>query len=149
MNFDCGGKDLPAQRRRAFFSGQGFQEEINGLADIGEGLLDCLAFRLAAFQFRAPSVAAVLVLFDYDADLACHHLILPPACEERCLDKKIEATAPSDDDHYNEQAWRRRLGINLNIAALPLLIAETATRMSTRHPWMRTPQGRRESERSI
>jgi len=39
MNFDEGSKDLLAQRCRALFVGQGFQEEFDRLTDIRKGLL--------------------------------------------------------------------------------------------------------------
>src|SRR5213080_1891082 len=72
MNFDRGGQNLLAQRRRALFISQGLQEEFDCLADIDKCLLDRLALRLAPLQFWAPRVAALLVLFDYDANLARH-----------------------------------------------------------------------------
>ena len=70
MNFDRGGQNLPTQRSRAFFLGQGLEEELNGFANIRESLLDRISVRLAALQFRAPGVASVLVLLNYNADLA-------------------------------------------------------------------------------
>lgn len=57
MDFDCG---------------QSFQEEFDCLTDIGKSLLDRLSLRLASLQLRAPSVTSVLVLFDYNTDLARH-----------------------------------------------------------------------------
>src|SRR5215469_16828659 len=72
MNFDGGGQNLLAQRGRALFISQGLQEEFDCLADIDECLLDRLALRLASLQFGAPRIAALLVLFDYNANLACH-----------------------------------------------------------------------------
>src|SRR5712692_6533435 len=72
MNFDRGGQNLPAQRCRALFISQGLQEELNCLADIDKSLLDGLALRLASLQFWAPCVVAVLILFDYDTNLASH-----------------------------------------------------------------------------
>jgi hypothetical protein len=38
MNFDCGGQNLLAQRRRALFISPGLQEEFNSLADIDQRL---------------------------------------------------------------------------------------------------------------
>jgi hypothetical protein len=75
MNFDRGGQNLPAQRRRALLIGQRLQKEFDRLTDIDECLLDGLTLRLAPLQFRALRVAAMLVLFDYDADLPVinHH----------------------------------------------------------------------------
>ena len=72
MNFDRGGQNLLAQRGRALFISQSLQEEFDCLADIDKCLLDRLALRLAPLQFWAPRVAALLVLFDYDASLARH-----------------------------------------------------------------------------
>lgn len=72
MDFDRGGKNLLAQRRRALFIGQSLQEEFDGLADIGKSLFDRLPLRLAPLQFRAPRVTSVFVLFIYDTDLARH-----------------------------------------------------------------------------
>jgi hypothetical protein len=74
MNFDRGGQNLPAQRRRALFVRQGLEKEFDGLADIGKCLFDRLALRLASLQFRAPRITALLVLFDYDANFARHKL---------------------------------------------------------------------------
>ncbi len=86
MNFDRGSQNFLAQRRRALFITQGLQEEFDCLADIGECLLNRLALRLAPLQFWAPRVAALLVLFDYDANLARHQSSfyrqrLPPGCQ--------------------------------------------------------------------
>src|ERR1035438_8880444 len=72
MNFDNGGEDFPAQRSGALFIGQGLQEELDRLTDIGKSLLDGLSLRLESLQFRAPGVTSVLVLFDYDTHLARH-----------------------------------------------------------------------------
>ena len=72
MDFDGGGKNLLAERRRALVIGQGLQEQLNCLTDIGKSLLDGLSLRLASLQFRAPGVTSVLVPFDYDTDLARH-----------------------------------------------------------------------------
>jgi hypothetical protein len=69
-------KNIPAQRCGPFFVGQCFQEKVDRFADVGKRFLDGRAFRLATFQIRAPSVTAVLVLFDYDADLPCYRLYL-------------------------------------------------------------------------
>ena len=76
MNFDsCGEHDLLGGRQ-ALFIGERFQEEFGCLPDIGKGLLDGRALRLAALQFRAPRVATMLVLFNHHADLAHHRFIL-------------------------------------------------------------------------
>ena len=72
VNFDGRGKNLPAERHRALVIGQGLQEEIDCLTDVGESLLDRLPLRLASLQLRTPGVASVLVPLDYDADLARH-----------------------------------------------------------------------------
>ena len=69
MDFDRGSEDLPAQRRRALLIGQGLQEKFDCPTDIGKSLLDRPSLRLAALQFRAPSVTSVLVLLDYDTYL--------------------------------------------------------------------------------
>ncbi len=47
MNFDGGGENLPAERRRALVIGQGLQEEFDCLTDIGKSLLDRLSLRLS------------------------------------------------------------------------------------------------------
>lgn len=72
MNFDCGRKHDLMGRGQAFFVGERFQVEFGGLADVGKGLFDCRALGLTTLQFRAPCVAAVLVLFNYHADSAGH-----------------------------------------------------------------------------
>ena len=72
MNFNCGGKNLLAERSRALVIGQGLEEKFDCLTDIGKSLLDRLSLRLASFQLRTPSVTSLLVLFDYDTNLACH-----------------------------------------------------------------------------
>ena len=70
--FDGGDKDLAAERRRALVIGQGLQEKIDCLTDIGKSLLDGPSLRLASLQVRAPSVTSVLVVFDYDTCLSRH-----------------------------------------------------------------------------
>ena len=72
MNFDGGGENLTAERRRALVVGQGLQEELDCLTDVGKSLLDGLSLRLASLQFRAPGVTSVLVPFDYDTNIASH-----------------------------------------------------------------------------
>src|SRR5580692_6475104 len=72
MYFDGGGENLLAERGRTLFIGQRFQKQLNRFTDIGKAFLDGLSLRLASPQFRAPSVISVLVLFDYDTDLARH-----------------------------------------------------------------------------
>lgn len=54
----------------------GFQKQLNGFANIGQSLLDRLSLRLAALQFRTPRVTPVLILFDYDTNLALHQDLL-------------------------------------------------------------------------
>ena len=59
----------------------GLQKEFDCLADVDKCLLNRLALRLAPLQFWAPRVAALLVLFYYDANLARHQpfILAPPA----------------------------------------------------------------------
>jgi hypothetical protein len=72
MNFDGSGKNLLAERRRALVIGQSLQKQFDCLTNIGKSFLDRSSLRLASFQFWAPSVTSVFVLFDYDTNLARH-----------------------------------------------------------------------------
>ena len=76
MNFNCSGENYLVGRGQALVIGERFQEEFGSLADVGEGLLDRRTLRLAALEFRTPSVASMLVLFDHHTHLAHHHPIL-------------------------------------------------------------------------
>lgn len=98
MNFYRGGQNLAAERSRALLIGQGLQEKLNCLADIRERLLDVPPLRLAPLQFRAPGVISVLVLFDHDADLACHTVILPPAAPRELGNRAVASPLGYDDN---------------------------------------------------
>ena len=72
MNFDGSRQNCLAESSRAFVVGQGFEVEFDSFPNIGQGLFDSLALGLTSLQFRTPSVASVLALFDHHTDLACH-----------------------------------------------------------------------------
>jgi hypothetical protein len=136
MNFDRGGQNLLAQRGRALFISQGLQEEFDCLADIDKCLFDRLALRLAPLQFWAPRVAALLVLFNYDANLARHQ----PLCYRQQRDdrmcgaikaqpgRKKGYTQPWARDWpplvacraMGDALWRSRLGVG-RFAAKPFM----------------------------
>src|ERR1019366_2614707 len=96
MNFDGGGENLPAERRRALVVGQGLQEEFDCLTDVGKSLLDGLSLRLASLQLRAPGVTSVLVLFDYDTHLA-RHAIVPQLFMRSSRYRPVSENTPSGD----------------------------------------------------
>ncbi len=72
MDFYRGSENLLAKREGAFLFGESLQVEFNGLADVGNRLLQARPLRLTAFELGAPSVIPVFVLFDYYAGFAGH-----------------------------------------------------------------------------
>src|SRR5579884_1263323 len=63
IDFNGRRQNLLTQEHVALVRRQRLQVEFNGLADVGQGLFKAGALRLAALQFRAPGVIAVLVFF--------------------------------------------------------------------------------------
>jgi len=61
MNFNSSGDDRAVERRRALVVSQRCPKQLDRFTDICKGLFDCFPLGLATFQFRTPSVVAMLV----------------------------------------------------------------------------------------
>jgi hypothetical protein len=72
IHVDRGGENFSTEEHVTLFSGESLEVEFNCLFNMGDGFFQGGALRLAALQFRAPRVEAILVLLDYDARLAGH-----------------------------------------------------------------------------
>ena len=72
IHFDGGSQDLTAEKQVAVADLQRLEIKLNRLLDIGNRFLQRVSLRLAASQFRAPSVESILVFLDHDACFPHH-----------------------------------------------------------------------------
>src|SRR5438270_12645195 len=69
---DGRGQNRFAQEKFTFIGWERFEVQFDGFFNIRDCLFKSIALRLTAFQFGAPSIKAVFVLFDNDARIAGH-----------------------------------------------------------------------------
>ena len=72
MNLNRCGENHMIEGSGSLVVGEGFQIQFNSFLDIGERLFNCLTLGLATLKFGAPSVASMLIFFDYNTYFAHH-----------------------------------------------------------------------------
>jgi len=89
-----------------------FPDTVRIASRIGERVLDGCALRLAAFEFRAPSVKAVFVFLDQHTGFADHEFSLLCHCTRAGADRRPNVsigpwTDPGGGDDFRSDAFSK------------------------------------------